>query len=49
MGVIGDAFQILVPSDWMEETSKHGANTSKESQVGNFTLMIDETVPEPAP
>ena len=31
MGVINDAFQIVVPPDWMEETSKHGANTSKES------------------
>ena len=30
MGVIGDAFQIVVPPDWMEETSKHGANTCKE-------------------
>ena len=46
MGVINDAFNIVVPPDWMEETSKHGANTSKESQVGNFTLMIDETGPE---
>ena len=31
MGVIGDAFQIVVPNDWMEESSKHGANTSKET------------------
>ena len=46
MGVIDDAFRIVVPDDWMEETSKHGANTSRESQVGNYTLMIDETTPE---
>ena len=45
MGIIGDAFQIVVPQDWMEE-GKHGANTSKESQVGNYTLMIDEAGPE---
>ena len=31
MGVIGDAFQIVVPNDWMEESSKHGTNTSKET------------------
>ena len=31
----------------MEETSKHGANTSKECEVGNYTLMIDETPEQP--
>ena len=31
----------------MEESSKHGANTSKETQVGNFSLIIDETSAEP--
>lgn len=49
MGVIGDAFQIVVPNDWMEETSKHGASTCRDSQVGNYTLMIDETGPEQPP
>ena len=48
MGVIHDAFQIVVPPDWMEESSKHGANTSKETQVGNFSLIIDETTVEPS-
>ena len=43
MGVIQDAFHIVVPPDWMEESSKHGANTSRETQVGNFSLIIDET------
>ena len=47
MGVIHDAFQVVVPPDWMEESSKHGANTSKETQVGNFTLIIDEAQSEP--
>jgi len=47
MGVIQDAFQIVVPPDWMEEGNKHGANTSKETQVGNFSLIIDETSGEP--
>lgn len=46
MGVINEAFQIVVPPDWMDENSKHGANTCREQQVGNYTLMIDETTPE---
>ena len=32
----------------MDESSKHGANTSRETQVGNFTLIIDETTAEPS-
>ena len=47
MGVINDAFSIVVPPDWSEENSKRGANTSKENQVGNFTLIIDENSAEP--
>ena len=31
MSVINDAFNVVVPPDWMEENSKHGANTSKET------------------
>jgi len=46
LGILGDAFHIVVPPDWMEETSKHGANTSKETQVGNFSLIIDEATVE---
>ena len=46
MGVINDAFSIVAPADWCDENGKRGANTSKESQVGNFSLIIDETVPE---
>lgn len=46
MNVINDAFNVVVPPDWMDDNSKHGANTSKETQVGSFTLMIDETGPE---
>ena len=46
MSVINDAFNVVVPNDWMDENSKHGANTCRETQVGSFTLMIDETVPE---
>lgn len=31
MGVICDAFHIVIPPDWCDENSKHGSNTSKES------------------
>ena len=46
MSVINDTFNVVVPNDWMDENSKHGANTCRETQVGSYTLMIDETVPE---
>lgn len=46
MGVINDTFNVIVPHDWSEDTSKRGANTSKETQVGNFTLIIDENSAE---
>lgn len=47
MGVVHDTFQIVVPPDWQDPESKHGANTCKESQVGNFTVIIDEATQEP--
>ena len=47
MGVINDAFNVVVPHDWSDDNSKRGANTSKETQVGNFTLIIDENSAEP--
>ena len=47
MGVINDAFNVVVPHDWFDDNSKRGANTSKETQVGNFTLIIDENSAEP--
>ena len=43
MQVINDAFNVVVPPDWAEDGSKHGANTCQEKRVGNFTLIIDET------
>lgn len=42
MQVLNDTFNIVVPPDWTDENSKHGANTSKETKVGGFTLIIDE-------
>ena len=43
MSVVNDTFQIVVPPDWLDENSKHGASTCKETQVGSYTLIIDET------
>ena len=31
MGVINDAFNVVVPPDWMDDSSKHGANTCRET------------------
>ena len=31
MNVINDAFNVVVPQDWMDDNSKHGANTCKET------------------
>jgi tubulin polyglutamylase TTLL1 len=42
MQVLNDTFNVVVPPDWQEENSKHGANTSKESKVGGYTLIFDE-------
>ena len=43
MNVLRDTFNIVIPPDWAEESSKHGANTCKEYQVGSFTVIIDES------
>ena len=47
MSVISDAFHIVVPPDWLDDNSKHGANTCRETQVGEFALIIDESTAEP--
>lgn len=44
MNLLNDVFNIVVPPDWMDENSKHGANMSKEKEVGNFKVIIDESV-----
>ena len=31
MNVINDAFNVVVPPDWMDDNSKHGANTCRET------------------
>lgn len=44
--LLRDIFQIVVPSDWMEESSKHGANTCRDRSVGFFDILIDEAALE---
>lgn len=36
MNLLNDVFNIVVPPDWMDENSKHGANMCKDKQVGYF-------------
>mmetsp|Transcript_5917 Transcript_5917/g.5326 ORF Transcript_5917/g.5326 Transcript_5917/m.5326 type:complete len:207 (+) Transcript_5917:606-1226(+) len=43
MNLINDVLNIVVPPEWMDENSKHGANMCKEKQVGNFQVIIDES------
>ena len=43
MSVMQEVFQIVIPNDWTDENSKHGASSSKEIQVGSFQLIIDES------
>mmetsp|Transcript_13560 Transcript_13560/g.23071 ORF Transcript_13560/g.23071 Transcript_13560/m.23071 type:complete len:104 (-) Transcript_13560:41-352(-) len=44
MNLLKEVFQIVIPPEWTEEGNKiHGANTSKEIQVGSFNLIIDES------
>ena len=43
MNLLNDVFNIVVPPDWMEENSKHGANMCKEKEVGGFKVIIDES------
>lgn len=42
MSVLNDTFNIVVPPDWCDDSSKKGANTCREMQVGHFVLIIDE-------
>lgn len=49
MNLISDLFRIVVPNDWCDENSKHGANMCTEDVVGNFRKIIDESVAEDKP
>ena len=43
MQVMEAVFQIVCPHEWFDENSKHGTNMCKETQVGSFSLIIDES------
>jgi tubulin polyglutamylase TTLL1 len=43
MGLLNDAFEIVVPPEWFEENSKHGSNLCTKTKVGNFSVIIDES------
>ena len=44
MNLINDTFRIVIPPDWGEEGSKRGTNTCRESHVGFYNVIIDESV-----
>jgi tubulin polyglutamylase TTLL1 len=37
-----DTFRIVVPPDWTDENSKHGANMCKDTKIGNYEVIINE-------
>ena len=43
MSVMESVFQIVVPPEWFDESSKHGTSLCKDMQVGSFNLIIDES------
>ena len=43
MNLMEDVFKIVVPPEWFDENSKHGSNLCKETTVGNFSLIVDES------
>ena len=43
MNLINDVFNIVIPPEWHDDSSKHGTNLCKEQQVGNFSVIIDES------
>lgn len=44
--LLQDVFKIVIPPEWTEENSKHGANMCKETVVGNFHVIINEAIPD---
>lgn len=42
LSIIDEVFQIVVPPEWNDSNSKHGTNLSKETQVGSFSVIVNE-------
>lgn len=40
--LIKNVYQIVIPEDWNEDSSKTGANTSTQTKVGEFNILYDE-------
>lgn len=40
--LISDTMDIVMPPDWLEEYSRHGANTCNLKQVGYYNILYDE-------
>jgi tubulin polyglutamylase TTLL1 len=46
MNLLNDVFQIVIPPEWTDENSKHGANMCKDTKVGHFDVIINEAKEE---
>ena len=44
MNLLNDTFKVVVPNDWCDDNSKHGANMCQEDQVGHYKKILDESV-----
>lgn len=41
--LINDIFNIVMPNDWLKNKHKVGADTCKDTRVGKFVLLYDES------
>ena len=41
--LMNDIFNIVMPSDWLKNRSKVGADTCKDTRVGKFEIQYDES------
>ena len=40
---MNDIFNIVMPSDWLKNKHKVGADTCRDTKVGKFVLLYDES------
>ena len=43
MNLINDVYKIVIPDDWNDDSTKSGTNTCQLTQVGDFTVLYDES------
>jgi len=41
--LLNDIFNIVIPHDWLKNKHKVGADTCKDTRVGKFLLIHDES------